>query len=156
MNPSGADREADERATALPTGALARPPKSEQAEAKRTDRRNGEAAPSARKQPNPHAERQRAEAEIAKVIGWQRLTELPEERVNELCQQWIEKKKSADDLRAEFPNSAPVATVTSRTGIGEQTGGTELATAARTRRPVDCSRTDLEAVHADRRERHDL
>src|SRR5262249_49748399 len=35
MNPTGTDGEADERATALPTGALARPPKSEKTEAKK-------------------------------------------------------------------------------------------------------------------------
>jgi len=150
MNPTGADGEADERATAPPEGALARPPKSEQAKAKRADRGNGEAAPSARKQPNPHAERQRAEAEISNVIGWRCLIDLPEGRVDELCRQWIEKKKSADDLRAEFLNGAPAATVTPRADIGEQTDDTELATAARAKRPADCNRTELEAVHAEK------
>jgi len=149
-NPTGADGEADERATAHPTGALARPPKSEQAKAKRADRGNGEAPPSARKQPNPHAERQRAEAEIAGVIGWRRLIDLPEGRVDELCRQWIEKKKSAADLRAEFPNGAQVATVTRTVGIGEQADRTEAGNAARAKKPVDCNRTDLEAIHAEK------
>jgi hypothetical protein len=150
INPTGVDGKADEQATALPTGALARPPKREQTEAKRAVReKKCSAAPSART-PSPHADHQRCEREIADVIGWDSFCELPDDTRAELCRLWSEKKIGLEELRAEFPNSALTAAVTPATGIVNGADHAEVAKAAREKRPADCNRTELEVVHAEK------
>jgi len=149
-NPTGADREADERATALPTGALARPPQGKHAEAKRVVEKQNGRAPSLNTQPNANIVRQRCEREIAKIIGWPLLCSQLEECVADLCRRWSEKEIGPDNLRAEFPNSAPGAALTPAAGIVNGTDHAEVAKAAREKRPADCNRTELEAVHAEK------
>jgi hypothetical protein len=151
-NPTGVDGEADERATALPTGALARPPEREKTEAKKDIReKNGGAAPTVPTQLNPHADQQRCEREIADVIGWERYGSLPENIAAEVRNDWSKGKIGPGELLAKFPNGAPVAAVTPAKGIGDGTDPAELIRAARSKKATECSRPELEALHAERR-----
>jgi hypothetical protein len=148
--PTDADGEAGSLATALPTGALARPPKSEQAKARSAVQVNNGGASSVSTQPNENVVRQRCEHEIAAIVGWPLLCSLPEEHVADLCRRWSEKKIGPEQLRVEVPNSATVAVVTPATGIVNGTDHAEVAKVAREKRPADCNRTELEAVHAEK------
>jgi hypothetical protein len=98
-NPSSSENEsAGERASAPDNGALARPPDGKQVATQTAvqEQHRGAAPCMQHKKSNSNAERQRCENEIADVIGWSRLIELSEGRVNELCRQWIEGKKTPD------------------------------------------------------------
>jgi hypothetical protein len=148
-NPTGQDDEGDERATAPPTGALARPP-NEQAEAKRPVQEKNNGAAFAHKQLNPHADRQRFDRAIAAEIGEQYWL-LPEERAVELRDGLSKGTIGPADLRAQFPNSAPAAPLTPPPGIAEQTDPPEIVNAARGKRPSDWSRTELDALYGGRR-----
>jgi hypothetical protein len=150
-NPTDIDREAGSLATALPTGALAHPLGGKHVEAETASRQTADAVRSTPKPLNPHADKQRCLNEIAGVLGWGRVCSLSEPRVDELCGLWSEKKIRAEDLLAEFPNGAPEATVARAAGIGQQANGTELATSARAKRPADCKRIELEAIHSEKR-----
>ena len=99
INPTGVDGKADEQATALPTGALARPPNGGQSKAKSTVReKNGAAVWSTRPEPNPHADQQRCEREIAAVIGWEKYGSLPEDVAAELRDGWSKGKIGPGEL----------------------------------------------------------
>jgi hypothetical protein len=100
-NPTGADAEAGSLATALPTGALARPPKGEQAEAKRAVQARNSAVALSVRPPNPHADLQRVEREITAIIGEQYWM-LPEDRATDLRDGWSKGKIGPADLALNF------------------------------------------------------
>jgi hypothetical protein len=119
-NPS-VDAPAGSLATALPTGALPRPPCGKQAEPKRAAQgKNGSGAPLARTQLNPHAEQQQFDRELTEIIGEQYWL-LPEDQRAKLHDDWSKGKLSADDVRAKFSSSSPAPTVMPTAGIAEQT-----------------------------------
>jgi hypothetical protein len=73
-----------------------------------------------------------------------------EERIAELRHLWSEKKIGPEELRTEFPNSAPAAVATPATSIVNGADQAEVAKAAREKRPENCNRTELEAVYAEK------
>jgi hypothetical protein len=155
-NPTNADPPAGSLATALPTGALARPPCSEQPEPKTAAQaKNGGAEWLAHIQLNPYAEQQRLDREITAIIGPQ-YWELPEDRMTKLRDGCGKGNITADELRATFSNGAPAATGTLIGGIGEQSEDAEFAVAARGKRAADCKRAELDAVLAENRARKNV